>query len=317
MKIKKDIGLLGYLVNLSLDSLAEMDFQTNLRNLKPGHEFFIGIDSDGCVFDSMDVKQKEFFIPNALKYFDLYSISKILRETWEFVNLYSIYRGGNRFTSIIKVFDLLRERKEIGDDSFKIPDLSSLYDWVKTETKLGNANLLKYFELHYNPDLEKVVRWTEAVNKDITYWLHNIPPFQHAKPAIEKMASIADLIIVSQTPLEALDREWEEHDLKKYVNAIAGQEHGTKTEHIALAAKTKYPDKKILMIGDAIGDLDAARNNGILFYPIIPGKEDKSWERFINEGLEKFTKGVFEGNYEKGLLIEFGESLPEIPPWKR
>ena len=48
-----------------------MDFQKELKNLRPEHEFFIGIDSDGCVFDSMEVKQKEFFIPIALKYFDL------------------------------------------------------------------------------------------------------------------------------------------------------------------------------------------------------------------------------------------------------
>jgi len=74
-----------------------VDYQSSLENMKPSHEFFIGIDSDGCVFDSMEVKQKKFFIPNALKYFDLFEISKILQETWEFVNLYSIYRGGNRF----------------------------------------------------------------------------------------------------------------------------------------------------------------------------------------------------------------------------
>jgi phosphoglycolate phosphatase-like HAD superfamily hydrolase len=294
-----------------------MDYQSILRNFKPSHEFFIGIDSDGCVFDSMEVKQKEFFIPNALKYFDLYAISKILRETWEFVNLYSIYRGGNRFTSLIKVFELLHERKEIRDTGFKLPDLSSLKEWVKTETKLGNANLLNFFESHYNPDLEKVVRWTEAVNKDITYWPYSIPPFPHAKSAIEKTSAFADLIIVSQTPLEALDREWKEHDLKKFVNTIAGQEHGTKTEHIALAGKGKYPNNKILMIGDAKGDLDAAKNNGILFYPIIPGKEDKSWERFINEGLERFIKDIFAGRYEELLLSEFRKSLPDTPPWKR
>ena len=47
------------------------------------------------------------------------------------------------------------------------------------------------------------------------------------------MSVFADLIIVSQTPLEALEREWKEHNLEKYVNVIAGQEHGTKTEHIA------------------------------------------------------------------------------------
>jgi phosphoglycolate phosphatase-like HAD superfamily hydrolase len=292
-----------------------MNFQDNLRNLKPNKEFFIGIDSDGCVFDSMEVKQKEFFIPNALKYFDLFPVSKILRETWEFVNLYSIHRGGNRFTSIIKVFELLSERKEIRENGYILPDLSSLKHWVKIETKLGNENLHKYFESNYNPDLEKVVRWTEAVNKDITDWLHNIPPFLHARASIEGISSIADIVIVSQTPLEALDREWREHDLKKYVRAIAGQEHGTKTEHIALAAKGKYADNKILMIGDAKGDLDAARNNEILFYPIIPGNEDASWEHFLGEGLGNFKRGIYAGSYENKLLLEFGKSLPEKPPW--
>jgi phosphoglycolate phosphatase-like HAD superfamily hydrolase len=292
-----------------------MDHQTILEKMKPSREFLIGIDSDGCVFDSMEVKQKEFFIPNALKYFDLFEISKILQETWEFVNLYSIYRGGNRFTSIIKVFELLNERKEIRDKGFKLADLSSLKEWVRTETKLSNANLRKYFESNYDPDLERVVNWTEAVNMDISETLRNIPPFPHAIQAIKKMSVFADLIIVSQTPLEALEREWEEHDMKKYVKVIAGQEHGTKTEHLALAGKGKYPDNKIIMIGDAKGDLDAARKNGILFYPIIPGKEDESWERFINEGLGKFSRGEYEGNYENKLLMEFQKFLPEKPPW--
>jgi phosphoglycolate phosphatase-like HAD superfamily hydrolase len=292
-----------------------MDYQTILRNIQPAHEFFIGIDSDGCVFDTMEVKQKEFFIPNALKYFDLYAISTLLRETWEFVNLYSAYRGGNRFISIIKVFELLQERREIRERGIKLPDIGSLKIWASSETKLSNANLRNYFESHYDPDLEKIVYWTEAVNKDISLRLKNIPPFPQAKSAIEKMSLFADLIIVSQTPLEALDREWNEHDLKKYVIAVAGQEHGTKTEHLAMAAKGKYNDNKILMIGDAIGDLEAAGNNGILFYPIIPGREDKSWEQFNIEGLEQFTKNTFAGSYENKLLLEFRKYLPEKPPW--
>ncbi|MCE5346671.1 MAG: HAD hydrolase-like protein [Bacteroidales bacterium] len=292
-----------------------MDFQKTLKEFNPSHDFFIGIDSDGCIFDSMEVKQKEFFIPNALKYFNLYPISRILRETWEFVNLYSTYRGGNRFISIIKVFELLNERAEIRDSGYKLPDMTPLKNWIRIETKLGNTSLRKYYESHYNPDLEKVVKWTEAVNDDIRRYLRNIPSFPHAAAAIKEISQYADLIIVSQTPLEALDREWEEHGLKKYVKAIAGQEHGTKTEHIELAAKGKYSDKKILMIGDAKGDLDASKNNGVLFYPIVPGKEDESWERFLNEGFEKFTKGRYAGGYENKLINEFGRSLPDTPPW--
>jgi phosphoglycolate phosphatase-like HAD superfamily hydrolase len=292
-----------------------MDYQTSLRNFNPEHEFFVGIDSDGCVFDTMEVKQKEIFIPNALKYFNLYSISKILRETGEFVNLYSVHRGGNRFISLLKVFELLSERKEIISAGYELPDMSPLREWVETETKLGNDNLRKYFESNYNPELEKVVRWSEAVNKEITDWLRNIPPFPYARRSLETIASCADIVIVSQTPLEALNREWEEHGLRKYARFIAGQEHGTKTEHIAMGSKGKYTAGNVLMIGDAKGDLDAARNNGVLFFPILPGKEDSSWKLFLNEGLEKFRRYAYAGRYEDELITEFLRSLPERPPW--
>jgi hypothetical protein len=33
-------------------------------------------------------------------------------------------------------------------------------------------------------------------------------------------------------PLEALEREWAENKIDKYVRLIAGQEYGTKTEHL-------------------------------------------------------------------------------------
>jgi len=90
-----------------------MDYQKELREFTPTKDYFIGIDSDGCVFDSMEVKQKEFFIPNALKIFNLFAVSKVVRETWEFVNLYSVHRGGNRFISLLKVFEFLAGRQFI------------------------------------------------------------------------------------------------------------------------------------------------------------------------------------------------------------
>jgi len=293
-----------------------MDYTSLLKEFQPDHDLFIGIDSDGCVFDSMEVKQKEFFIPNALKYFNLFRIAKPLSETWEFVNLYSVYRGGNRFPAMIKVFELLAERKEVIESGVTLPNLSSLKAWVNTETKLGNASLRKHYEENPDKSLEAVLKWSEAVNRDIGEWLHDIPPFFYAVRAMEKMSEAADIMVVSQTPLEALEREWLENDLKKFVSMIAGQEHGTKTEHIALAAKGKYSDSKIILIGDAIGDLNAARNNGILFYPIIPGIEDKSWERFMNEGYDRFIAGKFAGSYEESLLKEFMVALPDKPVWE-
>jgi phosphoglycolate phosphatase-like HAD superfamily hydrolase len=293
-----------------------MEYQSTLKDLERSMDFFIGIDSDGCVFDTMEIKHKEFFIPNVIKYFDLFAISGPVRETWEFVNLYSLTRGVNRFPALVKVFELLGKRKEILEKGFPVPDLSSLKKWISAESQLSNSSLRSYCINHKEEGLEKVLRWSEAVNEDINRWLRNMPPFPHAKAAIEKTGSFADTIVVSQTPQEALEREWKEHDLRKYVRAIAGQEYGTKSQHISFAAIGKYDPKHILMIGDAPGDLKAARDNGVLFFPIIPGLEDHSWKRLLDEGLGRFFNGSFSNGYQDDLIEDFMKHLPATPPWE-
>src|SRR5438046_1485337 len=84
-----------------------------LKDFKPAKEFFIGIDSDGCVFDSMEIKHKECFTPMFIKHFELQPVSKYAREVWEFVNLYSKTRGVNRFPALSRSLNLLRERPEV------------------------------------------------------------------------------------------------------------------------------------------------------------------------------------------------------------
>lgn len=294
-----------------------MDLQQKLRELQPAKEFFIGIDSDGCVFDSMEPKQKEFFCPNVIRFFGLLPVSKIARETWEFVNLYSQARGINRFLALIDCFKLLQERPEVIERNVSIPDLASLIEWTEKETKLGNPALERYASTVNNQEIDLVLKWSETVNKEIGEWIKGLVPFPNFRESIEKMVQKADAIVVSQTPVEALRREWEENDIAKYVRVIAGQEYGTKTEHIALAAKNKYPDDKILMIGDAPGDLKAAKTNGVLFFPVNPGYEEKSWDRFSKEALNKFFAVTYEGEYENSLIEEFQSFLPETPPWQQ
>jgi hypothetical protein len=122
-------------------------------------------------------------------------------------------------------------------------------------------------------------------------------------------------MVISQTPVETLEREWDENCLRENVLMIAGQEMGTKTEHLEFAAKDKYRPENILMIGDAPGDHQAATANKALFFPINPGNEETSWERLHNEGLDHFFSGTFSGGYQKQLLDEFSSCLPNNPDW--
>ena len=74
------------------------------------------------------------------------------------------------------------------------------------------------------------------------------------------------------------------------------------------------------MIGDAPGetpgDLKAARDVGALFFPVNPGYEEESWERFVEVGMDKFFNNEYAGAYETQLIEEFEALLPEVPPWK-
>ena len=101
----------------------------------PKHPFLIGIDSDGCVFDTMEVKHKECFAPNVIKYYGLAGVSKYAREAWDFVNLYSKSRGTNRFPALIEQLDLTAARLEVLARGVKIEVPESVREWVAREAK--------------------------------------------------------------------------------------------------------------------------------------------------------------------------------------
>ena len=153
-----------------------------MTDFAPKHDFLIGIDSDGCVFDTMELKHKECFIPNYINHYDLQGISKFAREAAEFVNLYSKSRGTNLFPALIEQLDWLRQRPEVMARGVHIP----------------------------------------------------------------------------------------------------------------------IPEGLI---------------NECLFFPIIPGNEEASWLRLLEEGIDHFMTGTFTGAFQQDLLDEFNQHLPETPPW--
>ncbi|MBN2292589.1 MAG: HAD family hydrolase [Pirellulales bacterium] len=284
-----------------------------MTSFEKKHEFLVGIDSDGCAFDTMELKHKECFIPNIVNYWELQGISKYVREAAEFVNLYSKSRGINRFPALIETFEWLRKRPEVKARGVEVRIPQSVVDWMNKETKLGNPALEKAVAANGDADLKLALEWSLAVNADVTKIVRGVPPFPFVRESLEKLVATSDVIVCSATPQEALVREWEEHDLDKYVAEICGQEAGTKKE--SLGAAVNYSKDHTLMIGDAPGDYKAAVANNALFFPINPGAEEASWKRFHDEGIDRFFDGTFAGEYQQALLDEFEGYLPEKPPW--
>lgn len=235
---------------------------------------------------------------------------------WEFVNLYSKTCGCNRFQAILHFRDQLKDHPNVKERGFQPPELRELEAWVERETTLDNPALEAEIARTGNPELKRMLAWSRELNDRVADMAHIMALLPGVLDILERAQNKADMIVVSQTPLVVLEREWHENGMTPLVRLLAGQEHGTKTEHIQFATEGKgYKSDKVLMVGDAPGDYLAASENQALFYPIIPGKEMASWEQFSHAGLERFFNGTFAGSYQQELLDAFDAALPENPPW--
>src|SRR5690606_37870826 len=255
------------------------------------------------------------FIPNTIYYYGLQSVSKYAREVAEFVNLYSEWRGVNRYPALKLTLELLAERPEVIRRGVRMKSPDALGRFIDSGKPLANANLSEEVATTGDADLRLALEWSESVNRDIARMVHGVSPFPGVRDCLEYLSERADMMVVSATPVAALKSEWEEHDLARFVQLIAGQEAGSKQDTLAAAIRAGVSRDRVLVVGDAPGDLKAARANGCHFFPLVPGEEEESWRRLRDEALDLFFTGRFAGEYELARVDAFLAKLPSTPPW--
>ncbi|VGO17968.1 HAD family hydrolase [Pontiella sulfatireligans] len=287
----------------------------DLINFLPEFDTFVGIDSDGCIFDTMETKQKGHFHPAIIRHWKLEAIEPQVRAAAEFTYLYSTFRGLNRFLGLCKTFELLNDWPEAHDNA-ALPDPADLHVYCDSGLPLSNATIKAEAERTGSALLAEAHAWSVELNEDIDQNMPDPPPFQGTEQALQRIQQNSDAIVISQTQAVALLKDWYRDDLAKYVSVIAGPELGSKIDHFTMASVDRYPANAILMIGDAPGDMAAAQAIGCNFFPIDPGHEVESWQRFMDEAYAAFLAGGFSDEYQKQLIHEFKALLPGTPPWK-
>jgi phosphoglycolate phosphatase-like HAD superfamily hydrolase len=269
----------------------------------------------------MGIKQRECFCPWMIASFGFQPVAQAARECKEFADLFSKTRGANRHVTMRRILvDLLPGHPQVRARRFPTPEFPHYSSWVEEKGNLlSNDGLRKAISAARSDaarsEFERVLEWSERVNWAVEQIVRGIPPFPYVRETLDRLRDRADAAVVSATPVEALQREWTEHRVASYAALICGQEMGTKSQHIAATARS-YRRDHVIMVGDAPGDLAAARENGVLFYPIVPGEEEESWERLYREALDRFLNGTYSPSYEQELLARFDRALPERPPWE-
>lgn len=271
---------------------------------------FVGIDSDGTIFDTMAAKHKQSFIPAALKIWYLEEIKDVFEVYEMFVNLQSEARGIDRFSGLYLLFQYLEEYVERKKITVRLPQYKELKRFLDAGLPLSNESLADFLENHQSAFLEETLAWSKMADQMFLKASETIAPFPMVPEVLKTISQKCDIAIVSSASQKGLEMDLDKYGLTPYLKKIMGQEYGSKSSQLAKCNLGQY--ENCIMIGDALGDRKAADANQISFYPILDGKEQISWLTFITEVYPLFLSGQFTGDYENTYLEVFAKSLPDI-----
>lgn len=268
------------------------------------NKYLLCVDSDGTAMNTMEVKHNLCFGPAFVKEWGLEAHEEEVLKIWNAINLYSVKRGINRFLGLQLVMEYI--------DKYLTPmeGLDELKRWIASTPELSNVALIRYLEDVYSPILEKVLSWSQSASLNIALLpVEERKPFDGVSESLIFAREESDIVVVSSANPDAMYEEWELHGLAYFVDLILNQNIGTKEYCISELINKGYDKRNVMMVGDAIEDLEVAKNCGVCFYPIIITNEEASWERFHEEALERFYDGTYAGDYEAQLIEEFKQAL--------
>ena len=277
---------------------------TNLENFKKRKEYLICVDSDGCAMDTMDIKHIKCFGPCMVDEWGLDVWRDKILERWNDINLYTMTRGINRFKGLAKAL------REIDGTYKKIEDIEVLERWVEESDELSNPALERAIAENGSIALKKALSWSKSVNEKINELpFEEKKPFDGVKESLSYAHEFADVAIVSSANLQAVLEEWELYGLLEHVDVIMAQDVGSKAFCIGEMLKKGYKKENVFMTGDAPGDLDAAKKNGVFYFPILVRREKESWAEFKETAVDKLIEGSFGGDYQEEKIAQFSDNL--------
>lgn len=256
------------------------------------HEYLVCVDSDGCVMDTMNCKHFRCFGPCMVDEWELDPWREEILERWNEINLFSMTRGINRFKGLAMALG------EINEKYTPIPGVAALQHWADTAPALSNDGAAKAAEEASDPEakliLTKALSWSKAVNAAIGKLPEEVKiPYDGAKEGLAAAHSFADVAMVSSANRDAVEEEWGKFGLLEHTDIVLAQDVGSKAACIAAMLRFGYDPRKVLMVGDAPGDSDAAEKNGVYYYPILVGHEKESWDEAIAVAFGKLQSGDY------------------------
>ena len=271
------------------------------------HDYLVCVDSDGCVMDTMNCKHFHCFGPCMVTEWGLEEWKEPVLDRWNVINLFSMTRGINRFKGLAMALG------EIDKQYKPITGIAALQHWAATAPALSNDAVAKAAAEAEDPDaklvLEKALSWSKAVNAAIVQLDEALKvPYEGAREGLAAAHAFADVAMVSSANRDAVEEEWGKFGLLEHTDIVLAQDVGSKAACIKEMLKFGYDVNKVVMVGDAPGDCDAAEKNGVHYYPILVNHEKASWEEAIAVAFSRLQSGAY-AEYGAQKKKEFLQNL--------
>ena len=256
------------------------------------HDYLVCVDSDGCVMDTMNCKHFHCFGPCMVTEWGLQAWKDEILDRWNVINLFSMTRGINRFKGLAMALGEINEKYK------PISGIAYLQHWADTAPALSNDAVAKAAEDAENEEAKavflKALSWSKAVNASIVKLPEELKvPYDGAKDGLAAAHTFADVAMVSSANRDAVEEEWGKFGLLEHTDIVLAQDIGSKAACIAEMLKFGYDLNKVVMIGDAPGDCDAAEKNGVHYFPILVNHEKASWDEAIAVAYGKLQSGEY------------------------
>ena len=256
------------------------------------HDYLVCVDSDGCVMDTMNCKHFHCFGPCMVTEWGLEEWKEEILDRWNVINLFSMTRGINRFKGLAMALGEINEKYK------PITGIAALQHWADTAPALSNDAVAKAASDATEPDaklvFEKALSWSKAVNAAIVELDEALKvPYDGAKEGLAAAHTFADVAMVSSANRDAVEEEWGKFGLLEHTDIVLAQDIGSKAACIKEMLKFGYDLDKVVMVGDAPGDCDAAEKNGVHYYPILVNHEKESWDEAIAVAFSKLQSGAY------------------------
>ncbi len=124
--------------------------------------------------------------------------------------------------------------------------------------------------------------------------------YEGVNEMLHSVQRVADVVVCSKEGVVALKMHWQQWRLPS-PDCFLGAKLSSESALLKTVLTCGYQHRQVLVVGSTQDAMVAAQQSNVLCYPILRGRQAISWERLLEEGLDKWLHRSFSDTYQQEL----------------